>query len=139
MPAGTPTPMLIVAPRLTIQAADWSVAASKVRLVPESVSGDISTYSNPGGEEEAYVTWMFEADLKQSYGTDSTWTDLSALVGTVVTVEVAPADAVASGSNPIATVTFKMPHVPFIDADLGNATEWTLSSKVRGAPVFATS
>lgn len=140
MPAGTATPWVLENPRIYIASVDWQMSAARAALRPVGIEADISTFANPAGKREGATGWEIELMLKQTYhATDGTWNVISALAKTLVTVELAPEDAAATAANPIATCTFWMPSIPFMDGNIGQSTEFTISENLVGDPVFATS
>lgn len=129
---------VVTDPSILIGSVELVCHGSHVALTPNPIMADISTWCDPEGEREAIASWTFSVELKQSYGTEGTWTDLNALKRTKVTVVVKPADATVSADNPSATFDMWMPSIPFIDAGIGESTSFTLEAKVIGEPVFST-
>ena len=126
-------------PSILVGAVQLKCLGSSASLLPTDNYVDVETFCNPGGEKPGSPTWEFKATIKQSFGADGAWNVLRALPrGSVQTVVMKPDDAAVAVGNPTATFSVYMPSIPFVDGSVGEASEYELTFKVIGEPVFAT-
>lgn len=126
-------------PSILLGATELKCHASKVALIPTDNFVDVSTFCNAGGEKPSTTTWELTVTIKQSFAADGAWNLLNALPrGSTQTLVLKPDDAAVAVGNPSATCSVYMPSVPFVDSEIGEASEFDLTFKVIGQPVFAT-
>jgi len=109
-------------------------------LVPEDNLEDVETFCAPGLEQPGTTTWTSSISLLQSFGADGAWNLLHAMRKTRKTILIQPTDAAGTPAvgNPTATFEAFLPSVPFVDAGIGEKTEFDFELTAIGEPVFAT-
>lgn len=135
----TPDGLVIINPKITINSISRTVSARRAALTAEPIRGSIETFTLPGAMRAVGSIWTVQIDFVQSYGTDSTWTDFLALANTKQTIEMGPDDSAAATTNPIATFSIYFPQISFMDAGIGEESEFSIEETVLGQPTFATS
>lgn len=130
-------PFVVDDPSIFIDGQEYKCAARAASLIPTPKMASTETFCNPGGERPAGVTWTFDVTLLLSYGVTGTEKLLRTIVGQKKVVVLKPKDGATSPSNPSATFDIYIPPVPFLNASIGEAQEFTLTATTVGAPVFA--
>ena len=134
------TPYRAILPEISIGSTDVKCHIRKISLLPDQQYVDVSTFCNPGGQAPGTATWTCTMDVVQSFDTDGAWNILHALEGTSQEFTVYPGTGTtAAVTNPEATFDAYVPAIPFLDAEVGGTTVYTLTFPVIGTPVFATS
>lgn len=126
-------------PSVTIEGTEFICHMKRVALIPADEMADIETFCQPGAEKPTSTKWTAVFTIKQSFGTDGAWNLLNAMRKQLKTFIVKPEFGVGVGvTNPTATFEAYVPTIPFIDSEIGSATEYEISCSVIGEPAFAT-
>lgn len=136
----TTDPIVIDAPKITINAVDYLCASRAVSLIPKDKMADVSTWCNPGGERPSTTVWTLDVEILLSFGAvgTGTWNTLNAIAKTSVVCTVAPDDGAIAVTNPTATFNIFVPTPPFMMGKIGEAMPFNLTAVVIGQPVFTT-
>lgn len=134
-------PFILNHPRITLDAGgatpvDIECSANEVHT---NVSQDESTVDTFCGSFTSYKPEMWDVTVQgvQSFGADGLWTMVRPLVGTKVDFELlGDRDAAVSVDNPIMSGVVLVKAFPFIDAAVGEASEFDVVLAVQGDPVF---
>lgn len=117
----------IYAPSILIDSVEYKCKARSVSLEP----GDYINYCEP--------EWTFSAEIELGYGASESWNLLEALEDTIVTVVLKPEDDTVAATNPSATISIRMPPVPFMMSDgRGERQTFSLEVVTEAVPAFST-
>lgn len=111
-------------------------SANQVVAEPDQDETTVETFCGSYTSYKAEV-WTITVTALQSYGTDGLWTKVRPLAGEVVEFVLLPdADAPVSVDNPEMSGTAIVKAFPFLDAAVGEASEFDLVLGVQGLPTF---
>ncbi len=138
-------------PSLTINLKEIICHMRSISLTPEDAEVDIATFCRPGDAAPGTTVWTMEISVLQSFGsaavagppavpaTEGLFDLLSPLAKTRQPFVVKPnKGAAASLSNPNATGFLWVPSIPFLTAEIAEKSEFTLTMRVSGQPLFPT-
>lgn len=133
-------PFILNHPRFTLNpgasAIELDCSANEVHTNVEQDESTVETFCGTYTNYKAEV-WDITIQGVQSFGTDGLWNVLRPLVGTIVPFELLPdTDAAVSASNPLMQGTALVKAFPFIDAALGEASEFDVVFAVQGQPTW---
>jgi hypothetical protein len=115
----------LYAPSILIDDVEYKCKSRSVALTP----GDWINFC----EQE----WTLSAEIELGYGATDSWNLLEALEDTVVTAVLKPEDDTVAATNPSATVSIRMPAVPFMTgAPRGERMTFDLEVITEAPPVF---
>jgi hypothetical protein len=134
-------PFILNKPRITLDAGgttpiDIECSANEVHT---NVSQDETTVETFCGSYTSYKPEVWDVTLTavESFGADGLWATVRPLVGQTVAFELLPDSSQAvSVDNPLMTGQVTVKAFPFIDAAVGEASEFDLVLAVQGDPVW---
>lgn len=137
----TPVPFILNHPRITLDVGgaspvDIECSSNEVHT---NVSQDESTVDTFCGSFTSYKPEVWDITLQgvESFGVDGLWTTVRPLVGLTVDFELLPdADQPVSVDNPLMSGSVTVKAFPFVDAAVGEASEFDVVLAVQGDPVW---
>jgi hypothetical protein len=126
-------PFILNKPNITLGGEDLTCMCHQVTFSPDQDTNDYDTFCahyTSYGPLKMTVTLSMYA----SFGTDGFWTILAPMQNTVQTLTVTPDAAGTAGTidNPTASAQVQVPGIPFLDANVGEASDFDLDFVVQG-------
>ncbi len=133
-------PFVLNKPSITIGTApgtEFQCFAHKVEFAPDQDSNDNDTFC---GSYRSYgqLRWTITLSMFQSFGAEGLWKALVPLQGMVVPISITPDDTDPTGNpagtedNPTVTANVRVPPLPFLNAEVGEASDFDLDFDVQG-------
>lgn len=143
MPSVTAAPFVLNKPKVTVgtggTAIEIQCAASEIHTNVDQSENTVETFCGTFTSFKP-ETWDVTLNGLQSFGAAGLWNLLRPLVGSLQTFTVLPDRDVAVGAaNPQMTGSAIVKAFPFLDAAVGEASEFDLVLAVQGPPQFVTS
>jgi hypothetical protein len=139
----TAVPFILNHPRITLNAGSTTPLPVNIECnaneVHTNVSQDENTVDTFCGSYTSYKPEKWDVTLQgvQSFGADGLWTTVRPLVGQIVPFELlGDRDAAVSVDNPLMSGECLVKAFPFIDAAVGEASEFDVVLAVQGDPIF---
>ena len=140
-----PIPFILNHPRITLNAGGTTPAPVSIECsaneLHTNVSQDDTTTETFCGTYTSYKPEVWDVTVQgvQSFGVDGLWETVRPLVGQTVAFEVLPdRDQPVSVDNPLMSGNATVKAFPFIDAAIGEASEFDLVLAVQGDPEWST-
>ena len=134
-------PFILQHPKIELTAGagtpvEIQCSANQVVAEPEQDENTNETFCGSYTSYKAEV-WTITVTALQSFGTDGLWTKVRPMAGTVVDFTLLPdADAAISIDNPEMSGKVIVKAFAFLDAAVGEASEFDLVLAVQGEPAF---
>jgi hypothetical protein len=130
-------PFILTNPSLLIDGKELKCAANQIEHKIDQNTNDYDTFCGSYrsyGVERHTIT----VSLYQNFDTDGPWQVLSPLAGTLVDFELIPDKAAANGpTNPTMFGTVRVPAMPFLKAQVNEASNIDIDLSVQGKPSYA--
>lgn len=133
-------PFILVKPKLTVgptgTEVEYECGANEIDASPEQDSNDVETFC---GVFTSYkpAKWTVTVTALQSFGAAALWNNLRPLVNTIQPFTVLPdASKPVGADNVLMTGDAYIPEFPFLQAAVGEASEFDFVLAVQGDPEF---
>jgi hypothetical protein len=133
-------PFILIKPKLLVgpegSEVEYECGANEIDASPEQDSNDVETFC---GVFTSYkpAKWTVTVTAVQSFGADGLWNNLRPLVNTIQPFTIIPDAANPISADNIAmTGTAYIPEFAYIQAPVGEASEFDFVLAVQGEPDF---